>query len=119
LERRTDALPGITIANGAVWEQRFDAAAPQWVPAPAKLPATALRPIDWQEEARPVNGAAGDDDDSSGDDDDSAAKEGPEADDDDSASNPVPSQAPPPPLQDEAPASQDVSSSEGASAAPN
>jgi len=121
-ERRKDALPGITIANGAIWEQRFDAAAPQWIPAPAKLPAAPLRPIDWQEETRPVDGAAGDDDDSAGDDDDSAGREAPAADDDDSASSSVSHQprccneSPPPPSgQQKTPDGREVPNSEGAS----
>jgi hypothetical protein len=69
------ALEGVIIGSGAVWEQRFEAKAMPWLPAPARLPSAPLRSIHWSPAPSPevvlVEGSASDDDDSAGDDDDS------------------------------------------------
>jgi hypothetical protein len=75
------ALPSVTIVSGAIWEQRFDAAASSWLPSPARAPVEPLRPINWL--PPPLPEPPGNDDDSAVDDDDSAKGAG--VDDDDSA----------------------------------
>jgi hypothetical protein len=80
-KRKRVALKGVTITTGAVWEQRFEARATRWLPAPARLPTEPLRPINWSPPPPPEVAADDDDSAATSDDDDSAATD----DDDDSS----------------------------------
>jgi len=66
-DKKRVALEAVTISSGAVWEQRFEAKATRWLPAPARLPTEPLRPINWsppppRELVFGKNNAADDDD---------------------------------------------------------
>jgi hypothetical protein len=91
-KKKRVTLEGVTIASGAVWEQRFEAEATRWLPAPARLPTEPLRSIHWSPPPPPAL-VSEDDDDSASDDDDSASDDTAKAGDDHGSARPAAAQS--------------------------
>ncbi len=70
---RRATFKDVDLGNGYEWNQTFDMAAEEWIPAPSKRPGSAPQPIPWSRPGEGDDDSADDDDSAGPDDDDSGA----------------------------------------------